>query len=159
MIFFEYGIHRFVRLLIFIFAIIQLGCGDSLNITGIHITGEDGPDLIGVEGNPDKNDWCLNSDQGWAFFPGYPNPASESITIQYQLHRESEVKLQIINENKKVVRILVDEVQFSSGNHSVRWDLTDDSGNRLKNGYYRAQFFIDAEFKCKGDIKVVAKGV
>ncbi len=125
-------------------------CSDSLNITGITETDETGPDPIG---NIDENDWCPNLQDGVAFLPAYPNPATESISFQYKLASLFRVKLQLINKQKNVVRLLIDELQ-QAGTHVVRWDLLNDQGNGVKNGFYRAQLLIDAEFKCQGDIEI-----
>jgi len=32
--------------------------------------------------------------------------------------------------------------------------LLDNNGDRVKNGFYRVEFFVDGEFKCQGDIQV-----
>lgn len=127
-----------------------VSCGDSLNITGITETDETGPEPIG---NIDENDWCSNLQDGWALLPAYPNPATENVSFRYNLAFTFRVKLQIINKDKKVVRLLVDGLQ-QAGNYAVRWDLLNDKGNRVKNGFYRAQLFIDDEFKCQGDVQI-----
>jgi len=62
--------------------------------------------------------------------------------------------LQIISKDKVVVRLLVDEKR-EAGSYTVQWDLRDNNGAKVKNGFYRAQFFLDGEFKCQGDIQVI----
>ena len=134
--------------LLSIISALFLYCGDALNITGITETDEANTRI----GNIDEDDWCPEQNE---IYIAYPNPANSSTTMLYQIGNQTRVKLQIINKDKKVVRLLVDQIQ-AAGFHSVRWSLRDDSGNRVKNGFYRAQFFVDGEFRCHGDIQVIS---
>ena len=138
-----------------------LSCGDALNITGITETNETGPDPIG---NIDENDWCppqqsigpggtISEEDGMR--PAYPNPTKNSTQLGYQIVQSTQVKLQIINKDKVIVRLLVDAIQ-PAGSYTVLWVLGDDKGDRVKNGFYRVQFFINDEFKCHGDIQVIS---
>lgn len=96
-----------------------LGCGDSLNISGITETDETGYQPIG---NVDENDWCVDSQSAGALYPAYPNPASEQVSIRFDLRRAILVKLQIINEDKRIIRVLVDGIH-QAGIHVFRWDF------------------------------------
>ncbi len=136
-----------------------LSCGDALNITGITETDEANV-LIG---NIDENDWCppqhsgtgdaISTEDGMR--PAYPNPTNSSTRLPYQITKQTRVKLQIINKDKVIVRLLVDAIQ-PAGSYTVLWVLGDDKGDRVKNGFYRVQFFINDEFKCHGDIQVIS---
>ena len=137
-----------------------LSCGDALNITGITETDE-ASILIG---NIDENDWCppqQSSGTGGTISvedglrPAYPNPTNSSTQLPYQINKQTRVKLQIINKDKVIVRLLVDAIQ-PAGSYLVHWVLRDDKGDRVKNGFYRVQFFINDEFKCSGDIQVIS---
>ncbi|NIR48981.1 hypothetical protein GWO43_11140 [candidate division KSB1 bacterium] len=94
-----------------------------------------------------KNDWCTNPQNGWAL-QYIQNPANERVAFRYDLSRSFQVKLQIINKDKEVVRLLVDELQ-PAGAFMVTWALRNDKGDRVKNGFYRAQFFIHGTLNVK----------
>ena len=145
--------NKFSSLYLAVF-IFTLNCGDALNITGITETNE----VANLIGNIDENDWCPQQNGTGVvedgMRPACPNPTNGSIQLPYQIVKQTRVKLQIINKHKKVVRLLVDERQ-AAGHQIVTWDLRDDNGDKVKNGCYRAQFFLDGEFKCHGDVQVI----
>ena len=104
-------VHNSCFLLSIILALF-LSCGDALNITGITETDETSPDPIG---NIDENDWCppqQSSGTGGAISeedgmrPAYQNPTNDSTQLPYQIVKQTRVKFQIINKDKKVVRLL-----------------------------------------------------
>ncbi len=110
--------------------LLLISCGDALNITGITETDETGPEPIG---NVDEDDWCSNSTTGgtteWAIFPAYPNPTNGEVTIRIFLNHRFWVKLQIINKDDKVIRILLedkiedgDEAKRGPGGYTRKWD-------------------------------------
>ncbi len=148
-----------LRSLIILLIILLLNCGDSFNITGITETDESGPDPIG---NVDENDWCSDRVIGFALFPAFPNPTNGELSIQFQISSPFWVKLQIINNDKKIVRLLIEDnieagenTKRAPGTYQIRWDARDDSGNRVKDGFYRVEFFLNGgEFQCHGDIEI-----
>ena len=71
----------------------------------------------------------------FALFQNYPNPFNPETLITYQLPRNAEVELTIYNLTGQQVRLLVNEAQ-SVGTHEIRWNGTDDSGNRVSSGVY-----------------------
>jgi len=97
--------NKFSSLYLAVF-IFTLNCGDALNITGITETNEVA-DLIG---NIDENDWCPQQNGTGVvedgMRPAYPNPTNSSIQLPYQIVKQTRVKFQIINKDKKVVRLL-----------------------------------------------------
>jgi flagellar hook assembly protein FlgD len=75
----------------------------------------------------------------------YPNPFNPTTMINYQLPVSSVVNLVIFNLRGQVVRTLVNG-EMSSGQHSVVWNATDDTGVRVASGLYvyviRAREFV-----------------
>ena len=70
--------------------------------------------------------------------PGFmiqPNPCAISTTIRYHLEQEGMVSIRILDLSGKVVRLLVNEA-LPAGEGQLRWDGTDENGNRLSNGTY-----------------------
>jgi len=132
--------NKFSSLYLAVF-IFTLNCGDALNITGITETNEVA-DLIG---NIDENDWCPQQNGTGVvedgMRPAYPNPTNGSIQLPYQIVKQTRVKLQIINKDKKVVSLLVDAIQ-QAGSHIVTWDLRDDKEIRLKTVSIERNFFL-----------------
>ncbi len=65
----------------------------------------------------------------------YPNPFNPSTTIEFSLPVSSDVKLTIYNILGEVVNILFDK-QLEPGLHSVNWNSTNKSGNKMVSGVY-----------------------
>jgi len=65
----------------------------------------------------------------------YPNPFNPTTTIQYALPTASQVRLDIINVQGKVVKTLVNKHQAASS-YKVVWDGTDFRGNQVTSGLY-----------------------
>jgi len=75
----------------------------------------------------DKGD---NLPSTFALEQNYPNPFNPSTTIQYQIEKAGEVKLQVYNILGKLVETLVDE-RRAAGSHTISWDAS-----RYASGVY-----------------------
>lgn len=69
----------------------------------------------------------------------YPNPFNSETMIRLYLSRDVLVEISIFNILGENVRSLCVK-KLSQGNHTVRWDGTDDLGNLLPSGIYVYQF-------------------
>jgi hypothetical protein len=65
----------------------------------------------------------------------YPNPFRNYTDISYWLPAGSQVEITIIDLNGQVIRKLDSQYQ-SGGRQTVRWDGTDQTGNRIADGLY-----------------------
>ena len=65
----------------------------------------------------------------------YPNPFNPETKIEFTLPKVSEVKIEIYNIAGQKVRTLFNGVR-PAGLHSVVWNGTGDSGNKLSSGVY-----------------------
>ncbi len=88
------------------------------------------PNNLEEDSNPDVN----NSENGLSI-QNFPNPFNPETNIQYNLHSDSEVNIQIFDVQGKRVRSLVNEHQ-SAGSHTLRWDGLSDNGNHVPSGVY-----------------------
>jgi hypothetical protein len=73
------------------------------------------------------------------FNGNYPNPFNPETTLSYTLGQNSDVTLVIYNIKGQAVRTLVKESQ-TAGNHTVRWNGTDDNGRPVGSGMYFGRF-------------------
>jgi hypothetical protein len=129
---------------------------------GITFTSDDGS-VIKI----DPEDWCYtNSDnnkifksdstigsipvrtQGYAFYAAYPNPCpiTGSISLKFALPMESQVLVYILNKDREIATILVNE-RMAAGMYSIKVD----AGRLIYPGVYRA-VIETGDFKCYGDI-------
>ncbi|MEL6822778.1 MAG: FlgD immunoglobulin-like domain containing protein, partial [Calditrichota bacterium] len=65
----------------------------------------------------------------------FPNPFNPSTTISYQLPKQSDVKLTIINTLGQVVRTLVDEAA-PAGEYETVWNGLNNAGKQVSSGLY-----------------------
>ena len=70
----------------------------------------------------------------------YPNPFNPSTQIRFSLPSESQVTLRIYNISGQMVRELLHEQQYDSGEHTVLWDGRDGSGGATASGIYFMRF-------------------
>ncbi len=65
----------------------------------------------------------------------YPNPFNPTTTIDYTLQNVEKVSLKVFNLRGEEIKTLVDG-QMSAGNHSIKWDATDNDGRKVSSGIY-----------------------
>jgi len=65
----------------------------------------------------------------------YPNPFNPNTTIEYDLSKPENVKINIYDVMGRLVKELVKE-QKNTGKYSVIWNGKDDSGNMVASGNY-----------------------
>ncbi len=65
----------------------------------------------------------------------YPNPAKEFVKINYNLPRETKIKISIYNTLGQKVKSLVNESQMP-GYYSIKWDSKNDTGKKAAAGVY-----------------------
>ena len=75
----------------------------------------------------------------------YPNPFSETTTIDYHLSGSCKIVLNIYNLSGQKIRTLVNENQ-PAGKHSVVWDGIDNAGNAIGPGVYFYQLKTGNKF-------------
>jgi hypothetical protein len=65
----------------------------------------------------------------------YPNPFNPLTTIRYHLPEGAHVGMTVHNVLGQLIRTLIDQA-MPSGDHSVEWDATDQSGRPVASGIY-----------------------
>lgn len=96
-------------------------------IDDLVVTDQSGPNSIDQAGPVIPN--SLQLDQN------YPNPFNPNTTIRFSLLKAEQAKLVIYNMAGEVVKTLANG-PMATGNHEVKWDATDNSGNRVSAGVY-----------------------
>lgn len=82
---------------------------------------------VGVEERRPKSISSFNS--------VHPNPFSSSTTISYSVNLPAYVSLKVYNSSGQLIKILVSE-EKATGNYTILWKGTDDTGHLLPNGVY-----------------------
>ncbi|MFC1898415.1 T9SS type A sorting domain-containing protein [Candidatus Cloacimonadota bacterium] len=72
----------------------------------------------------------------------HPNPFNPTTTINFSLHEEQFVSLEIYNIKGEKVKKLVND-QFSAGQHSILWKGKDDEGKQVSSGIYFYRMITD----------------
>jgi hypothetical protein len=65
----------------------------------------------------------------------YPNPFNPETTIQFDIAKESAVKLQIYNIRGQLVKTLVN-TRLNAGKHSIVWNATNENNKKVSSGVY-----------------------
>ena len=125
---------------------LSYGCGSDLNL------------------NVDENDWncgsshyiangadrnAVDTQEGWMSIIYF------DFTI-IRTYNEIDVALQIIDKKKNVIR-RVFQGSMTSGPYRITWDFTNESGERVAPGLYRAQLISDDKVVCEGDIEALSE--
>jgi hypothetical protein len=71
----------------------------------------------------------------WALEQNAPNPFLSGTTIRFEVARAADVSIRVYNSMGQLVRVLGDR-RLEPGRHSVRWDGTNASGERVSSGVY-----------------------
>ncbi len=83
----------------------------------------------------------------------YPNPATASTAIKFDLEENSDVSLKIYDELGRLVQ-LFDLNNLSSGNQVLNWDLKNANGARVNNGLYYYHLSNNSQSNSSGKILV-----
>jgi len=68
-------------------------------------------------------------------YQNHPNPFNPETTIQFQLPKSGQVKIDIFNQLGQKVKTLLNE-QKPAGTFEVRWNGVDDKGQPVVSGVY-----------------------
>ncbi len=85
--------------------------------------------------SPDSAATDENLPKRFALHANFPNPFNPATMIKYDLPRNTEVRLVIIDVLGRVVRTLVDEKQ-KAGYHAKHWDGKNERGAPMASGVY-----------------------
>ena len=67
--------------------------------------------------------------------PVYPNPFSSQVTVPFVIAESGPVNISVFDLSGRQVRTITSQ-EFAAGAHTVSWEGTDDSGNRVTSGIY-----------------------
>lgn len=71
--------------------------------------------------------------------------ATESVTIEYELSSSGTVDILVSNSLMENVKTLLEGQEQQAGVHTVVWDLTDDEEERVENGLYTVEVYLNGE--------------
>ena len=108
--------------------------------------------FVGVSGNNETNNIDIylmttrvtsslndnsegNVAKSYNLLQNYPNPFNPTTTINFQIPEESHVTIKIYNLLGEEVATLINQ-NIQAGNHSINWNASDYSGNKLSSGFY-----------------------
>ena len=85
---------------------------------------------------------------GNALNQNYPNPFTNSTTIEYEISEPKQVGVIIYNLSGSQIKVLVSQKQ-QEGKFSVTWDGTDSKGAKVSTGIYFYTLYADNELLSK----------
>ncbi len=80
----------------------------------------------------------ISTPESFLIHSAYPNPFNPSTTIEYALHEQQTVTLNIFDVNGRIVRTTVNALQ-APGLHEMVWNGTDNEGLQVSTGVYFAR--------------------
>ena len=84
----------------------------------------------------------------FVLYQNYPNPFNPQTTINFRIHRNARVRLEVLNVFGQTVRVLVDGF-LPLGHHRVHWDGRDEGNKPLPSGVYFYQLRIGERSQVK----------
>jgi hypothetical protein len=111
----------------------------------------------------DQGDWqprCAGivPDYFHCVVPAYPNPAREAMNFIISTQDEAYITINIHHSKYIVIRHFIENQLVGQGNHQFAWDLRDNEGERLKDGYYRVKIKVESlngySYESYGDIEI-----
>ncbi|MCD4791189.1 MAG: T9SS type A sorting domain-containing protein [Bacteroidales bacterium] len=80
-----------------------------------------------------------------ARFETMPNPFSDKTQIRFEVKKSGKLTLDIFNFKGSKIKTLIPGLMLNKGSHTVIWDATNQSGNRVKPGIYFYKLTFDNE--------------
>lgn len=74
-----------------------------------------------------------------------PNPFNSNTNIRFGLKGKEAVSIVIFDFKGQRVKTIIQDQEFDSGNHSISWDATNDSGTKIENGIYFYELISGSE--------------
>ncbi len=70
------------------------------------------------------------------YLSDYSIDRGDSVRIYYTLSESADVTVEIVNDDREVIRTLINDLSRTSGSHSVTWDAEDDDSRDVIDGEY-----------------------
>lgn len=107
----------------------------------IRATYSNGNGVLGMDISDEKGDYSIvfkvDDPQLGRNLATFPNPApSDGTNVAYKLDRTTDVKLAIYDALGRQTKLLENSGQKAPGQYMVRWDATNDAGERVASGIY-----------------------
>jgi hypothetical protein len=83
----------------------------------------------------------------YVLFHNYPNPFNPSTNLKFQLPVDTKISIHIYDTGGRLVRTLLSNVLYNTGEHIVKWNATNSSGKNVATGMYIYQFIADKVVK------------
>ena len=78
----------------------------------------------------------------------YPNPFNPNTNIAFSLREAGRVRVEVFSVGGHLVRVLLND-SFDAGEHTLRWDGTDQSGGSVASGAYFCRVLSGADSDTK----------
>ena len=75
----------------------------------------------------------------------FPNPVSNSCSINYTLNEKAKLEIAIYDYTGKMIKKLLTQTVLNTGDYSVNWDLTDSNNAKVEDGFYLCKLSADNE--------------
>ncbi|MBU1445797.1 DUF2271 domain-containing protein, partial [Patescibacteria group bacterium] len=70
------------------------------------------------------------------YLSDYTIDRGDTVRIYYTLSETADVTVEIVNDEREIIRTLINDLSRTSGSHSVIWDGEDSDGDYVDNGEY-----------------------
>jgi hypothetical protein len=84
----------------------------------------------------------------------YPNPFTEETKIEFNLKESGHIIIDVYDLSGRLIKQIKNE-DISAGDHSVTWNATNESGDRVQSGYYF--YKINAGKSCKTEKMILLR--
>lgn len=69
----------------------------------------------------------------------YPNPFNPNTSIKFSIPKVGKVRLEVFNVGGSLIKSIIDSEVMQAGEYDVKWNGTDNAGQRVASGIYFAR--------------------
>jgi len=90
----------------------------------------------------------ITSAKSFTLYQNYPNPFNSETVIRFLITQNEQVSLRIFDITGRKVKLLLSDYKHA-GNYSIKWDGTDNLGNKVASGIYIYQLKMNKQILTK----------
>ena len=93
--------------------------------------------------------------EGETAINSYPNPFSREVTIEINLKKAAEVKVEVFNQLGQKIRTLIERADLPDGTNRLIWDGRNENQQKVNPGMYHLQIIVNGNYHYKNVVYTI----